>query len=98
METEEELFAGFGSTNELSSETVAVFVIVWPAKRESTVAAMVRVAVAFGPSVPIVQLPVDISYVPTEAEAFTKLNPVGKMSCAFTMDDVAGPSAETVMV
>jgi hypothetical protein len=42
-------WTGFGSTSELSSETVAVFVIVWPASLFATEAAMSKVAVAFGP-------------------------------------------------
>jgi hypothetical protein len=56
------------------------------------------VAVAFGFTVPTVQTPVDILYVPWEAEAFDKLRPAGKMSFATTKVEVAGPSAATIKV
>ena len=94
----EELLPGFWSVELPFSPTFAVFEIVDPAVPEFTVAAMFRVAVELGDISPIVQVPVELAYVPSDAVAFTKVRPLGKVSVATTPVDVAGPKADTVSV
>jgi hypothetical protein len=97
IDTDDDAFAASLFVSELNSETVAVFVIVVPSAEGLTSAAIASVAVAFGLSAPMSQTPVDISYIPTDAEAFDKLRPAGRMSFTWTMLDVAGPRAFTVI-
>jgi hypothetical protein len=83
---EELLFAGFGSV--VLAEIVAVFVTALVALAFTSVA-MSSVAVAFGKSVPIVHVPVELAYeVLAEAVAFSNVSPTGRMSAATTSVDV----------
>jgi hypothetical protein len=80
------------------SLTFAVFVIVVPAVPAFTVAWIVSVAFALEARSPTSHSPVEVEYVPCDVVAFTKVSPEGMVSVATTPVDVAGPSAETVMV
>jgi len=93
IETDDELLPRFRSLMELNWETVAVFVIVCPPSFKPTTAAMARVAVAFGASVPIVHLPEPKLYaVPDDEVAETNVNPEGRTSCAVSISDAEGPA------
>ena len=92
------LFARFGSVVEAFSPTIALFVIVWPAVPAFTVAVIWRLAVELALKLPIVHVPVELAYVPTEATALSNVSPEGKVSVATTPVEAAGPRAETVNV
>jgi hypothetical protein len=98
METDEELLVGFWSMTVLDSATTALFVIVRPAVPALTIALTKSVEVVFGASVPTVQMPVLVLYVPCEVVAEIKVKPGGKTSVAVTPVEEAGPNAETVTV
>jgi hypothetical protein len=93
--TDEEVFVE-GLLSVVDSPTVAVFVIVWPASPEFTVAAISRLAVELALKSPIVHVPVELAYVPTDAVALSNVSPEGKISVATTSVEVAGPVAVTV--
>ncbi len=96
--TVELLFVGLESVVEAFSPTTAVFVIVVPAVPVFTLAAITSVAVELAGKLPIIQVPVELAYVPCDEVAFTKVRPEGKVSVATTPVDVAGPSALTFKV
>jgi hypothetical protein len=96
--TVDELLPMFVSVVEAFSPTVAVFRIVPLAILVLTFVRIASVAVAFGLSVPIVQVPVLEAYVPCDEVAETKFKPVGNVSVATTPVEVAGPKAVTVNV
>jgi len=80
------------------SLTVAVFVIVWPAVPVFTVAVITSAALAPDERSPTVQAPVELANVPWDVVASTKVRPPGNTSVAVTPVEVAGPSAETIIV
>jgi hypothetical protein len=81
------------------SPTTVLFTTVVPAVPLFTVACIASVAVELAGMSPIIQVPVELAYVPCDAVAFTKVrSAVGKVSVATTPVDVAGPKALTVNV
>ena len=72
------------------SETVPVFVIVVPS---AAVTVAVIVSVAFCPLeiTPIVQIPVELLYEPSEEDAESKVTPEGNVSDATTPNEFDGP-------
>ncbi len=57
METDDELFVGFGSITVLDSDATAMFVIIWPAVPALTIALTLSVDVVFGDRLPTIQTP-----------------------------------------
>ena len=92
------LFEALLSVVDAFSPTVAVLVIVWPAVPVLTSAAMASVALELALKLPIVHVPVEVAYVPTDAVAFLNVSPEGKVSVATTPVEAAGPRADTVNV